>query len=130
MDNDPSVWLSTHSLARKKKARTKKKINAPTQPSVSGLMDAWIFFFLLFRRPIYLILIGITLLPWCSCRGVGGLSDTRDSNEISQTLHHVEFLMIILRFVDNQQNVLNRASSARLWIKWRDYMTHFFFLCA
>lgn len=50
------------------------------------------------------------LLGWQRRRaGEGRLSATRDSNEISQTLHHVGFLMIILHFVDNQQNVLNQG---------------------
>lgn len=65
--------------------------------------------------------------------GGGTLGETRDSNEILQTLHHVEFLMIVLHFVDNQQNILNQAFLEQQQIEWRDYrlrLTHFFYrLC-
>lgn len=123
MDNDPAVWLSTYSILIKKNVKI-----IPTLPSSSWVNGRIDFFFLLFCRPIYLTLIGITLLLRSSSGEEGRLSETRDSNEISQTLHHVEFLMIILHFVDNQQNVLNQAFLALHWIKRCDYTTHFSFL--
>ena len=82
---------------------------------VNGRMDFFSFFFFFAVQFISFLL----ALPFCRCARAaaeeeeeeeeGRLSATRDSNEISQTLHHVGFLMIILHFVDNQQNVLNQG---------------------
>lgn len=95
------IWIMTlQSGSAPTLYREKKK---KTHPSRSGLMDAWIFFFFAVQFISFLL-----ALPFC----LGAPTETRDSNEISQTLHHVEFLMIILHFVDNQQNVLNQVFSA------------------
>lgn len=66
------IWIMTlQSGSAPTLYQEKKKDDVPTRPPlvlrVNGRMD--FFFFFLFCRPIYLILIGITLLPWCSGGG-------------------------------------------------------------